>query len=351
MNARRRKGWLVLGIVAWIGAPLILITCLSWVAANLSISGGARPAWVRADSAGNEVTRQVQIAVTWSDPAPVVAPGWSGTVSEVDIANGSTVASGDVVLRIDAIARIAFHSRQPFYRDLRQNDSGDDVTALNELLASRALPNDPGPRFTRNTLKGVSQLGAGLGAGRSQTVFASSWIVYLPADKLTVGKVTTIVGAPAPGAGSPLFMTAPMAASGRLLSTDTLGGDDGASTAVRPDEVLSFGGKRISVNEDGRTLSSEGLDVLSGLSDSDQKTVAGTLTRHLPDGAVRVPAAAVHTDAAGNDCVAVRVGGNVQHVVQVSVLGGSDGQTLISGLVEPGDSIGVNALSPKSRCR
>ena len=347
----RHRAWFGVGVAIWAGAPLALVLCLTWVSINLSVAGKQQPTWVKADPAGNAASRQVEVGITWSDPVPVLAPSWSGTVRDVMVAPGSIVKSGDPIVRVDAVTRIAWHSAEPFYRDLALGDTGDDVAALNLLLAELGFSGGNGDRFTTATSGGVAQLAVKLGAGRNQVVFSASWIVYIPEHEMEVGSVSVAKSGLAPSVGSLVFTGLPIAVRAQLLS----GGIGSISNGIHgiqaiPDEKLIIGEEVIPLNDDRETLSETGLMALSRAVDSDSKTVVGKLERALVDGAVEIPAAAVHTDPDAVNCVRVLREDRSVGVVRVSVVSGASGRATVFGNLAPRERVGIPALDPGSPC-
>jgi hypothetical protein len=338
-------------------APFVLVAGLTWVSTDLRVVGDLAPAWVAAEAGGHEFARGVSVSLTWEQAAPVVAPAWSGTVRQVLVGPGAVVRSGDEVVLIDAVVRLAWHSSAPFFRTLRAGSAGDDVAALNQMLAGLDLEHGDGDRFAEATRRGVDTLALRLGADQTG-VFFPDWVVYLPTDEVHVATVETAVGPPAPGQGSPVLTLVPTAATARLdaLAAEQQFADPGATAEAAPGESLVVGGTPIELAEDGRTLSPRGLAAVSGLVDPGTETVTGSLVRQVAVDSVEIPAAAVHTDASGVSCVAVRTtdstGGreSTTRTVSVVVLAGTAGRVVVSGDLAAGDEVGVGAIAPGAPC-
>ncbi len=345
--------WAAVGLVAWVTTPLVLVASLTWASTRVTVAPEAARAWVAATAGRGEVQRTVSLALDWRVPDPVVAPGWTGLVREVAVAPGTVVTSGTPVLRIDAVLRIAWHSPAPFYRPLTSGSAGDDVVALNHMLAALQLEHGDADRFTAATRDGVKALAARLGAERDG-VFLPEWIVYLPVDEIEVAEVEAVLGAPAPSSGTPLLTRAAavVAAELQLPERASLAG---APAEAAPDERLVVGRAQLQLDAARRAVAPEGVAVLTSLVDASVESVTASLVREVPKDAVEIPAAGVHTDRTGRSCVLARSGRGgsgaaAARAVSVVVVAGSAGAAVVTGDVGPGDEVGIGALPASDPC-
>jgi hypothetical protein len=343
-----RFPWLVATSALWLLAPFVLIVLLSVVAQQQSVNGADVPTWLPAEDAGPSSERQVELSMTWGEAPTVFAPAWAGTVREVLVAVGSTVKSGDPIVRVDGILRVAWHSPAPFYRSLALGDQGDDVAALNALLKSRSFSAGDGANFTRATKRGVGALAAQLGAGSGIVVFDPSMILYLPAEELRIATVELAVGALASPPGAVVLEGQPVLDRGVLVEAGSGEKEVPTLLAAGPGEKLTIGETVVEL-VDGSNAAEASLLTLSAELSAGQERVAGVLRRELPEGSFQIPAAAVHTDSDGVTCVAVLTG-ELQSRVVVLVIGGLAGQSVVTGDVEVGNLIGVGALEATARC-
>jgi hypothetical protein len=273
----------------------------------------------------------------------------SGIVRRISVTAGGQIHSGDVVMQVDSVTRVAWHADAPFYRDLAFGDSGDDVSSLNQLLASRSLPNDLHDKFGRATQAGVAQLATALGAARGTRTFSASWVVFVPSEVLTVDSVDAVVGAPAPVAGEPIFEVAPTVTTAHLTSPAASSGI-ATSPHVSKQETLRVAGEAISLEPNGSVVDGEGLTVLSSLADPKKDTVVGTLSRSVAGGTVEIPAAAVHTSPNGKVCVAVRSRSGAVTTKMVEVVAGTSGRVSIVGDVKVEDQVGLGVFKAGASC-
>lgn len=76
----------------------------------------------------------------------------AGRVTAVEVSSGDAADSGDVLLRLDGRPVVAIDGETPFWRDLAQGSRGDDVRALQQILADEGyLSFEPDGRFGSGT--------------------------------------------------------------------------------------------------------------------------------------------------------------------------------------------------------
>lgn len=251
-----------------------------------------------------EVTDQTAVTVgsEWGDPVAVVAPPWSGTVTQVRVAPGDEIDSGDVVVRIDGVDRVAVATRDPFFRPLRLRDVGDDVGMLQQWLTDVGLfLGDVDGVFGSDLVNAVKALAESLGVVRPDGSFDPGWVVWLPGEPFEVASVGLSRGAPVPGGGVDVLVGPVPLVS--VAITD----QDGRPFGAEGVWVLEVGDVEVLVVDGG--IDADGLSVLAGVLDPQEPAAAGRIRRQVPVETLEVPATAVVSNAEGNLCVFTPDGG------------------------------------------
>jgi hypothetical protein len=281
----------------------------------------------------------------WSDPAAAAAPPWSGMVTGLGVAPGDVVETGDVVVQVDGIDRIAYQAESPLYRSLRRNDSGPDVEVLETLLNGWGfLAEAPDRTFTSATGTAVNGLGQSLGVARAGGVFDLSWLVWLGPDDLRVVEVEAAVGFPAPAPGTPFLVGAPSIIDAVLTN------QEGRPLETEGARVMEVDGEPIEF-VDG-LASAEQLAKMSGLVRPLSEQISGSLKLKTPRVAFVVPSTALVIDETGASCVFVDDGG--RFVSTGVTIGGGRASTvdIVDGL-ENGQAVLINpgAVIGSPTCR
>lgn len=353
-NSRARTISASIGLAAWIVAPIALIACLTWFSMQQRVAEKSDPLWIAAEPIGGAYSRSATIGISWSEATPVLAPQWSGLVREVFVQPDSVVKSGDMVVQIDAVSRVAWHSAKPFFRSLAQSASGDDVRELNRLLNHLEFSHAPEDRFTSETARGVQELSVFLGAEKT-SVFSPDWVVFLPSASVSVDSVVLAVGHSAPTAGEPIFLSSPSASSARLVVPEG-GGSMESSINASPHEKLFINSDEYELSDDYLTLTEAAVTNLHENVSSESEQVVGRLVQDLESNSVEVPTAAVHMSPSGTMCVRVRPAGVSQSsathetTVPVEVLAGLAGRSVLKGDLSAGDSVAVGFWSAGASC-
>lgn len=120
----------------------------------------------------------------------------AGLVTSVHIATGDLLPQGEPLFGVDGADAYAFRGSQPLYRELREGDRGDLVTALGDFLVSRgelsATDNIYGPVFRA----AVTRFQEKAGLAERDGVFRPTYVVYIPESVQQVGAVSLRVGEP-----------------------------------------------------------------------------------------------------------------------------------------------------------
>jgi hypothetical protein len=361
----------------WVLAPLALLVVGYLVSVKVPLTDSV-DTWVSAETAPGTVSRPVEIALAWEPQASLRAPNWSGTVQKVYIESGSIIRSGDKVLRIGGVDRLAVASAEPFWRPITQGMVGSDVDQLNEVLGGLGLTHGTGSTADSFTAQGIFELAKKLGAAESRT-FEPTWVLYLGTPSLTVAdiKVDTAGPAPASGAevatGSMALMTATVVEKGSIRqdshsgtsesatdpgpvsgTSETSGIADGSGQGSSGTPVVVTGGAKLlsagvvlNVSMDEKTnhsvIDAAGLEVLKKQAQPGAVSVAATIESPTTEGAVEVPGSALWSDGNGLRCIALKQPEGNAATVQVELLAGIGGKAVIKGSIRAGDKVFVSS--------
>ncbi|MBM7826624.1 hypothetical protein [Microbacterium aurum] len=273
----------------------------------------------------------VDLNLTWAQPAVLSSPNWSGLVTAVGARVGEQIVNGTRVVQIDGIWRIAAHTTTPLYSVVSRESQPAEVAAVNRLLASLGYRHGPGDEWSWSTTTGVRDLARDLGAPSAATLeaFDNAWVVWMPEDDFTPATVDIAAGLPAPGAGEPVVTGNPQLVTARVVAKA-----GGVLPTPSPQEAWDLVAADTTTAFAGTPLGGEGLDALSkALVATKPETVSAAIRRHDAVEGWAVPSSAVVTDARGNLCVvlAVRDAGAHYSPVPVEALGGSVGTIRVTG--------------------
>ncbi|WP_140445277.1 MULTISPECIES: peptidoglycan-binding protein [unclassified Bifidobacterium] len=183
--------WLLLAVITV--AALTVWACALWLpdrAPALLGAGGeatSAPAGVQEYSGGQQVT----VVPTMSADRELIGNA-TGTVTTDWSGEGLT--SGRRAYRVNDRMVVALATASPLYRDLKANDTGDDVRALNDELNRLGYRSSPGSnRYTWRTVQGVSQLMKDNG-NTSDGSLALADTLWIPSPQVAVGSWTASQG-------------------------------------------------------------------------------------------------------------------------------------------------------------
>lgn len=247
--------------------------------------------------------RRVTGAPTWQEGHTLRGPDWRGTVTSVDLAPGGTLTSGQRVLSIDGVARLAIASPSPFFRKLKAGDSGTDVAELNAVLVAlghlTSITGNPA-LFSFDTYLAVQALEGALGVpGQPTGVFDPAWFIWLPVEPFGVGKIEVEPGEAAPPRG-----VAVAAESPRLTKLGLASANQQEPLALDPsvEWVLVIGTGRYPIDPENREVRPEALPDLQALLDPLAERIDGVVQRTTPLNVVGVASTAISVGAAGQLC-------------------------------------------------
>lgn len=282
-----------------------------------------------------EVTDVTAVTVVgaWGEPAIVTAPPWHGTVTRVVVAAGDRVMSGDVVTRIDAIDRVGVASSDPFWRDLRRRDTGDDVVMLQAWLFEAGFYEGAHDGvFGRELEVAVRAWSSTIGVVKPDGSFDAGWVVWLAAERFEVAEVLLERGLPAPSAGSQILLGPAPLNSVALFDRD----------GRRFDEVgvwvLQIGSVEVPVVNG--SINDVGLRVLNDMLYVERPS-AGRVVRSEPVAVLVIPATAIVSNASGGLCVFIPDGdGFIATPVELS--GGRIAIVNVTSGLSSGDEVLAN---------
>jgi hypothetical protein len=359
-----RRGSVVRGVLAWSG---VLLWVLAPVA-GLVLLGGleGRASFVVPERVAvpvrphdQAVGRTADLGLQWSDGVEVPAPGWTGVVQQVAFAAGEEVASGTTLATVDGVDRFAWATPGAFFRELRRGDRGPDAVWLNDLLAERGHAHTAGDRVTARTVRGIDALGRSLGAAAPEGVFDPTWVVFLPRSPLEVVEVGLVVGHPAPAAGEAVLTSADVLERAVLAPRGTYAGSEATGVAMVASLTAADGERLVVAGSDfplDATRSEVSAEALSDLGTKLATGAAGVSVQLVREPGVEelvVPSAALFSGASGGQCVRVAGAGATEDqgpVVAVQVVGSQDGNTVITGALDPAVRVLVPGVEGPTPC-
>ncbi|WNM24693.1 peptidoglycan-binding domain-containing protein [Demequina capsici] len=182
-------------VVVLIGA-LAGAGVLVYIAASrspLESAAAPEPLVAKVESVERYDEAQVGISLTYATPTVATAQA-TGTITSLNVAPGSDVHAGDVIMTVDAGDVIAYASDRPLYRDITEGDSGDDVTAAQQLLVTLGyLDADPDGKAGRATRTAIIAFNAAHGYGQKNPILSRASLVWLDASASTVATVDVSV--------------------------------------------------------------------------------------------------------------------------------------------------------------
>lgn len=303
--AARKAAVAVLVVAVWL-APLWFVRQeLATVDEMSGISDPALPVYARAERVVVDERTAAVAELVYGEPDVLRAPGWRGAVTGVPLRSGQSVRSGDTVVAIDGIDRLAVHSDEPFHRRLQLRDRGADVarlqTVLRELFGETEIEADG--VYGRSTALAVRRLSKRLGA-EAVDRFDPAWFVWLPSAEFAVETSELAVAAPAPGAGA--VVAASAAEATRLEIT----AGDGSPLVLDPTSRWQFVSAAGDVFEIDWAAGSSADDSAAPRVTRDLDALTGNPTRILghvelvePIEALAVGSSAITVDDSGTACV------------------------------------------------
>jgi hypothetical protein len=287
-------------------------------------------------------TQTVAVKLSW-DAGPVIrAPAWMGTVTAIYFKDRHAIRSGERVLAIDGVDRIAWASPSPFYRTLGASTRGPDVATLHDMLLGLGfipqLPADP-TVFSFATSLAVQDLNESLGS--SGQAFDPGTVIWLPLTPFPVATFEPEPGVQAPASGT-VIATSPPALT--AASLQPIQPDRPISVEPGVSYLLIKGDLQLPFDEVALTLTGERLLELAAVLDPLAEQTDATIERATPLRALSLPATAISANAEGGLCAWVvdpKNGGGYR-AVAVTLAGSSLGVTNVATGLAATDQVLAN---------
>lgn len=260
----------------------------------------------------------VTVLPDWGPVLRVLAPEWSGTVTATGAGPGDVVSSGDNVVEIDGMWRMAASTERPFFRAVGSGDSGWDVGQLHRLLVDLGyldVEYGDSNKADSATVRAVRLFASDQGFLGSVASFDPSWVLWLGAPRMTVAKLNFSVGGRAPAPGNVVVESEPE------LRSLSLHLPDGGPPMMQGHRSLNVDGTLlrladgeindrdlIALGESGVIGSQDGASVVGPGSGAAE--FSGWLELDDPVHGYQVPASAVRSGADQRTCVWVTVTGD-----------------------------------------
>jgi len=295
----------------------------------------------------------VTVLPVWGPVLRVLAPEWSGTVTATGVGPGEVVLSGDNVVEIDGMWRMAVSTERPFFRALGPGDSGWDVRQLHRLLVELGyldVKYSDSDKAGSATARAVRIFASAQGLLGTVTSFDPSWVLWLAVPQMTVANVDLNVGGRAPAPGDVVLESEPELRSLLLQLPDggppTMQGHrsldvDGSRLRLVDGEInardlVLFGGSGALGSRDGVSVVGPG---------SGAAAVSGWLELDDPVRGFQVPASAVRSGADQRTCVWVTGDSPAPNfaAIAVDVATGGASSVVVAGDLTDRSMVLVNA--------
>lgn len=363
-----KEGLFVIGAVAWIVCPLLVIGLV--VLSNQRAEFAEQEhAWAPAEVATEELSAPVGLALLWGENEKLYAPAWSGTVQKTWLTPGAKVSSGDVVAVVDGVSRIAWHGSSVFYRSLSAGQTGADVLLLKELLAFRGEPQTGTDTVDQPAVRGMLALAKELGAFQpdEHVHFDPAWVVHMASETFEVEISYTFEGAPVPASGETLASGVQHLLEVALVDPEAdvgvLDGEDGRGAGLAPLEYarvvdrsglvaeesdrIELAGEVLALDESRAGLSSDVVKTVEKYASRGAPLVLGRIFVAGQDGGYSIPAAALSSSPQPTICVR-RDGRAVK--MSVEVVSSSASGTVVSGPLMDSDKVRVPGPTGGNPC-
>ena len=325
-------GLLALGLV--VAGPLAVVAGWLLVDDRPSVLPARTPVPVFAPVASGEGQVQVDVTLTWSPARALSYRGPAGLVTDVRSEIGDVLTNCTELFSVDGRQIRAIAAAQPLVAPVGQRSAGSDVLAVNRFLADCGYPVEVGDTWTDAT---ATALGSYLADNHwpSQAEFDPSAVVWLADDEeFVVAGGQPVVGFPAPSPGDVAIEGMPRLI-GAVLAGDAAGAGGG---------TLTIEGVSVQLEPDG-SVGHHDLAALESVIPPGAESVPAGATPPGNEEIASIPPSSVIVTSEGRQCVTLAGRADVQHVVEVHVVGGVPGVTYVRMSPElRGASILVNPV-------
>jgi peptidoglycan hydrolase-like protein with peptidoglycan-binding domain len=263
----------------------------------------------------------VKISLQRSSAPPLVVD-IDGRVTSTSCKAGEALTSGQMVARINNTPLIALATAAPLYRNLKQGDKGDDVTALRRELLRLGYEVGTGATFDSRTAAAVKKLQKAAGVDSPDGAVTSGQILWLPAPSVTPDSCELVQGAYV--SSGQTFAKVPARLTAIVVKSSP-------PHTVAGDRVVDVMGVTGPLNKDGTATDAEFLAKVAGTpeyrlieaSDKDPDlTAVTTLKDHLKT--LKVPPGALFGVDRDSGCVQ-----SDTNAYAVKIVGSRLGATLV----------------------
>ncbi|MFK0008006.1 hypothetical protein ACIQTZ_13225 [Paenarthrobacter sp. NPDC090520] len=374
MKSKALRGALALVVIVWLLAPAVAIWLLEDGLHRTRVEAREEAVWVPVEGDTVPVSRAVQINLHWVTGTKILSPAWTGTVQSVLRQPGEEVRSGDVLLVIDGVGRMALHTPTPFFGNLKLGDHGDEVEKLNDVLRELGFGSPTGTEYNYVTVDAVRRLKRVLGDNQSDgRDLSASLFVYLPQASLTIESMTVQAGSLAPASGSELIVGRRELVSASLSVSSSSAGpqgvaadpypggspsaaSEGSQTArdpdplsAAPDEDLYVLNQPMKLMDDRSLVELPALRTLPEVAAAKVNTLNATLQRRLSNASFRIPSSAIFADESGHACVRLRREG-YEGAENVNIIYTDIGSSVVSGDFTEGDEVIIAPSIEERKC-
>ncbi len=262
-------------------------------------------------------TRDLELTIQVGDGATIASPV-AGKVTSSSCSPGAEIASGTTTFTVDKTPLANLHTNTPLWRNLKAEDKGDDVKALQAELVRLGKKVKQTGKFDHQTWRAWDDLVEDLGGDTETDQLALAQLVWLPTTSIRPDSCPARLGATVAEGGDLITLPKP------LLR---------ASISSLPDDLvpgarsLVIGETVVATDETGN-VTAEGLAALAATPQFIQyqrgpegEKVKGRYSLTEPLDVYPVPPAAITLRDGSRGCVAAADGTAIPVTVVASKLG------------------------------
>ncbi len=323
--------------------PLVTLALSTWVIRRSLPTADPKqdPNTVLVEMASTKLRQPIVLLTRLSVGTPLRSMSQAGTVTDVFVEPGNHIATGDPVLEIDGVVRVALQTEQPLWRNLSLGDHGPDVRAIQQsLVDSGLLEKVDGMVATETMIAAQEHFLRSGGVGRPLEI-SMDWYVWSRPGGFHVDEVVVAVGDQVPPLGSPLATVRAVRGEAAVLETDgtpmTLDSSHDWQVILEgTDEALAV------TIRDGTPLVQS--DLLSAVPFGESGAATGWVELRHPLEVTRVPPGAVLLDPTGIPCVVRRGQSRTFESASIETVNAEPGTVTVIGGLSRGESVVVNPI-------